>query len=39
MRNAHLPMSEHEEFFNKDFSEYKGDVKQIDDILLIGIEF
>lgn len=39
VRNANLPMSEHEGFFNKDFSEYKGDVKQIDDILLIGIEF
>ncbi|MBN1251120.1 MAG: PAS domain S-box protein [Bacteroidales bacterium] len=27
------------EFFKEDFNEWKGDQKQIDDILLIGIEF
>jgi len=25
--------------FSQDFDTYKGDLKQVDDILLIGIEF
>ncbi len=37
--NPALPMPEYSTFFAKDFEEYKGDHKQIDDILLIGIEF
>ncbi len=32
-------MSEYEAFFDQDFSAYKGEFKQIDDVLLIGIEF
>jgi len=39
LSNSGLEMSEYEAFFNKDFEEYKGDYKQIDDVLLIGIEF
>ena len=37
--NADLPIQEYHELFAKDFEDYKGDHKQIDDILLIGIEF
>lgn len=37
--NAGMPIKEHHEFFNTDFLAYKGEQKQIDDILLIGIEF
>lgn len=37
--NPDLTMTEYEVLFNKDFMEYKGSNKQIDDILLIGIEF
>jgi hypothetical protein len=32
-------MPEFETFFDKDFEAYKGGFKQIDDVLLIGIEF
>jgi PAS domain S-box-containing protein len=37
--NPDLSMGEYEELFNNDFVSYKGANKQIDDILLIGIEF
>lgn len=37
--NATLDMPEFESFFDDDFLAYKGDFKQIDDVLLIGIEF
>jgi len=37
--NATLKMPEFETFFDKDFEAYKGGFKQIDDVLLIGIEF
>lgn len=37
--NPTLPMPEYSSLFAQDFEEYKGDLKQIDDILLIGIEF
>ena len=37
--NPELPIQEYHPLFEKDFDEYKGDHKQIDDILLIGIEF
>jgi hypothetical protein len=32
-------MSDFNSFFAKDFEEWKGNNKQIDDVLLIGIEF
>lgn len=32
-------MDEYHEFFDQDFVDWKGDNKQIDDVLLIGIEF
>jgi hypothetical protein len=32
-------MPQYRELFEKDFFEFKGDNKQVDDILLIGIEF
>ncbi len=32
-------MEEVEKFFKEDFKDWKGDQKQIDDVLLIGIEF
>ncbi|MFP4060345.1 MAG: PAS domain S-box protein [Bacteroidota bacterium] len=34
-----LTMEQYNDLFNKDFVEWKGDGKQIDDVLLIGIEF
>lgn len=37
--NPGLTMPQYNEIFSKDFDEYKGDNKQIDDVLLIGIEF
>ncbi|MCB8963876.1 MAG: PAS domain S-box protein [Bacteroidales bacterium] len=39
MNNHKLSMAELSEVFSKDFDQFKGDVKQVDDILLIGIEF
>ncbi|MFN8256383.1 MAG: PAS domain S-box protein [Bacteroidales bacterium] len=33
------PIDEVEKFFREDFKDWKGDQKQIDDVLLIGIEF
>ena len=37
--NPELSMQQYKELFEKDFLEFKGDNKQVDDILLIGIEF
>jgi len=39
VENKNLTMSEFNSFFVKDFDEWKGNNKQIDDVLLIGIEF
>ena len=36
--NNHLPMSEIREKIEKTFEEYQGDYKQVDDVLLIGVE-
>ena len=37
--NPEMTMPEYRELFEKDFFEWKGNNKQVDDILLIGIEF
>lgn len=37
--NSDFSMAQFNEFFSKDFLKWKGDNKQIDDVLLIGIEF
>lgn len=39
MNNQKLSMPELSEVFSKDFEGFKGSLKQVDDILLIGIEF
>jgi len=39
INNPDLSMPEYQELFNDDFETYKGNNKQIDDVLLIGIEF
>jgi len=39
LENTELEMSQYETLFSEDFEQYKGDYKQIDDVLLIGIEF
>ncbi len=39
LANPDLEMKEYKTLFEKDFEEYKGQYKQIDDVLLIGIEF
>ena len=39
VENKDLTMEEFNALFAKDFEEWKGDNKQIDDVLLIGIEF
>jgi PAS domain S-box-containing protein len=39
VENKDLTMEEFNTFFVKDFTEWMGDHKQIDDVLLIGIEF
>ncbi|HCT30503.1 MAG TPA: histidine kinase [Bacteroidales bacterium] len=39
MGNQTLSMPQYAELFAKDFEEYKGNNKQVDDVLLIGIEF
>lgn len=36
--NNHLPMSEIHQKIEDTFNEYKGDYKQVDDVLLIGVE-
>jgi len=39
MENQNLTMPQFSELFENDFNSYKGENKQIDDVLLIGIEF
>ena len=39
VENSNLSMDEYNKLFENDFYEYKQDGKQIDDVLLIGIEF
>lgn len=39
VENKHLTMTEYNTFFAKDFMNWMGDHKPIDDVLLIGIEF
>jgi PAS domain S-box-containing protein len=39
MDNMGYSMTQYYEFFIQDFEEWKGENKQIDDVLLIGIEF
>ena len=39
MGNQDFTMLQYAELFSKDFDEYKGNNKQVDDVLLIGIEF
>jgi serine phosphatase RsbU (regulator of sigma subunit) len=39
VENKDLTMDEFNTFFANDFSEWMGNHKQIDDVLLIGIEF
>ena len=39
MENPDINIYDYEKLFAKDFEDYKGDYKQIDDVLLIGIEF
>ncbi|RPH32941.1 MAG: PAS domain S-box protein [Bacteroidales bacterium] len=39
MGNQSLAMPQYAELFAKDFEEFKGNNKQVDDVLLIGIEF
>ncbi|HNV51531.1 MAG TPA: PAS domain S-box protein, partial [Tenuifilaceae bacterium] len=39
LNNQKLSMPELSEVFSKDFEQFKGELKQVDDILLIGIEF
>ena len=37
--NKDLTMQQINDYFAKDFDRWKGENKQIDDVLLIGIEF
>jgi len=39
INNQKLSMPELSEVFSKDLEQFKGEIKQVDDILLIGIEF
>jgi len=39
VENINYTMDEHKSFFMKDFKEFMGNYKQIDDVLFIGIEF
>ena len=39
INNKHFSMEQYADFFQDDFYEWKGNYKQIDDVLLIGIEF
>jgi len=39
MENQNLPIEKYSNLFAEDFEQWKGDGKQIDDVLLIGIEF
>jgi PAS domain S-box-containing protein len=38
-RNTRFTMTQYRNFFMKDFEEWTGNYKQIDDVLMIGIEF
>ncbi len=38
-QNPDFMMEDYEGYFSDDFEQWKGDIKQIDDVLLIGIEF
>lgn len=37
MSNAHLPMDKQEEILNKAVEEWRGDLEQVDDILILGL--
>jgi serine phosphatase RsbU (regulator of sigma subunit) len=37
--NTELPIEKYSNLFSEDFESWKGEGKQIDDVLLIGIEF
>lgn len=39
LANPDMKMRDYEKYFSDDFEAWKGDIKQIDDVLLIGIEF
>ena len=39
VENKNLPIEKYSTLFAEDFEEWKGEGKQIDDVLLIGIEF
>jgi PAS domain S-box-containing protein len=39
LENKDLPIEKYSNLFSEDFETWKGDGKQIDDVLLIGIEF
>jgi PAS domain S-box-containing protein len=39
LENKNLPIEKYSNLFAEDFESWKGDGKQIDDVLLIGIEF
>ena len=39
IEHQHYTMDEYGRLFDNDFAEWKGDIKQTDDVLLIGIEF
>ncbi|MBN2482318.1 MAG: PAS domain S-box protein [Bacteroidales bacterium] len=39
LENKDLPIEEYNRLFSNDFEQWRGDGKQIDDVLLIGIEF
>jgi serine phosphatase RsbU (regulator of sigma subunit) len=39
LNNCHLPMNEQKEVLDTTLEEWKGNVEQIDDILVIGIKF
>jgi PAS domain S-box-containing protein len=39
VEHSEFEMNEYEKYFSNDFETWKGEIKQIDDVLLIGIEF
>lgn len=39
LENQDMPMNEMHDLFEHEFSEWKGDMKQLDDVLMIGIRF
>ena len=39
VENSNLSMAEFNDLFEKEFYDWKGDYKQIDDILMIGVQF